>query len=66
MLGSKGGLMPLLDWIVAVVVLGGTGGVVAFRSWRAWREYQIQRRALDLLVRSMTEVDDPRHESSPR
>lgn len=55
--------MPLADRIVAVVVLGGTGGTVAFWSWRAWREYRIQRRALDILVRSMTEVEDPRHEA---
>jgi uncharacterized membrane protein len=55
--------MPFADQIVAVVVLVGTGGVLAFRSWRAWREYHIQRRAVDLLVRSMTEVEDPRHEA---
>lgn len=55
--------MPLVDRIVAMAVLGGTGGAVAWRSWTAWREYRIQRRALRLLVRSMTEVDDPRHEA---
>lgn len=57
-------VMPLVDRIVAVVVLGGTGGTVAFRSWRAWREYHIQRKALAILVRSMTEVEDPKREAS--
>lgn len=55
--------MPVPDQIAAVVVLGGTASVIAFRSWRALREYHIQRRALDILVRSMTEVEDPRREA---
>lgn len=58
--------MPLIDQIVAVAVLGGTGGAVAWQTFRAWREFRMQRRALDLLVRSMTEIDDPRRESTPR
>jgi hypothetical protein len=58
--------MPLADQIVALAVLGGTAGTLALRSWRAWREYRIQRRALDILVRSMTEIDDPRHEAPTR
>jgi hypothetical protein len=55
--------MALADQIVVVVVLGGAGGTVAFRSWRAWREYRIQRRELDILVRSMTEAEDPLHQA---
>ncbi|MGH2784466.1 MAG: hypothetical protein ACRDJ1_04350 [Actinomycetota bacterium] len=55
--------MPLADKIAAIVVLTGTGGAVALRSWRAWREYRFQRRALEILVRSMTEVEDPRHQA---
>lgn len=55
--------MALADQIIVVVVLGGSSGTVAFRTWRAWREYRIQRRALDILLHSMTEVVDPRHEA---
>ena len=58
--------MPLVDRIAAVAVLGGTGGTVAWRAWRAWREFHIQRKALSLLVRSMTKADDPRHEAPTR
>ena len=55
--------MSWVDPIAAVVVLGATGGTVAFWAWRAWREYHIQRKALAILVRSMTEVEDPEHKA---
>ena len=55
--------MPVVDRIVAIVVLGGTGGTVAWRSWRVWREFRIQRKALALLVRSVTEAEDPKREA---
>lgn len=58
--------MPLVDRIAAVAVLGGTGGTVAWRSWKAWREFRIQRKALRLLVRAMTDVGDPRHRTRAR
>jgi hypothetical protein len=56
-------MMPLADRVAAVVVLGGTGGAVASKSWRAWREYRIQRRALTLLIRSVTEAEHRKREA---
>ena len=53
--------MPIVDRIVAVAVLGTTGATVAWRAWKAWREFRIQRKALGLLVRSVSDVGEPRH-----
>ena len=56
--------MPLIDRIVAGGVLGGIGGVLAWRGARAWADYRLQRRALALLVRSVTELE--RQEGEPK
>jgi hypothetical protein len=56
-------LMPLVDRIVAVALLGSLSGAVTWKAWRAWREYRIQQRALHLLTRSVTEADGPRREA---
>jgi len=58
--------MKLFDQIVAVLVLTGTGGVVAWRTFRAWREFRMQRRALDLMVRSVTDAPKPDRERTTR
>jgi hypothetical protein len=58
-------VVPLLDRVVAVVVLGLTTGWIALRAVRAWADYRRQRRALDLLVRSMTEIEHPARERRP-
>ena len=58
-------VVPLLDRIVAVLVLGLTAGWIAFRAVRAWADYRRQRRALDILVRSMTEIERPTRERRP-
>lgn len=55
-------LVSLFDRIVAVLVLGLTSGWIALRAVRAWADYRRQRRALDLLVRSMTEIEQPSRE----
>ena len=52
--------MPLVDRIVAGAVLTGTGGLLAIRALRTWADFRRQRRAVDLLVRSMTEIEDRR------
>ena len=57
--------MLALDRIVSVVVLTGTGGVLVFRAFRAWAEYRLQRRSVDLLVRSMSEIEEPDREHRP-
>ena len=54
--------MPLFDRIVAWIALGGTGGLIALRSAKAWLDFRRQRKALDLLVRSMTELERPAKE----
>jgi len=58
-------VVPLFDRIVAVVILGLTAGWIAFRAIRVWADYRRQRRALDLLVRSMTEIEQPTREPRP-
>lgn len=55
--------MPAFDRIVSVAVLVGFGGLLAVRAIRAWADYRIQRRELDLLVRSVTEAEKPQKES---
>ena len=57
--------MPLLDRIVAIVVLSATLGVLAFRAYRMWVDFRIQRRAVELLVRSVTELERPTEERRP-
>jgi len=54
--------VPLFDKIVAIVVLTGLGGVLSIRAFRAWADYRLQRRSLDLLVRSVTEAEQPERE----
>ena len=54
--------MPAFDRIVSVVVLVGLGGLLLVRSIRAWADYRVQRRALELLVRSVTEAEKPQKE----
>lgn len=51
--------MPAFDRIVSALVLAGTGGVLLLRAVRAWADYRLQRRSVDLLVRSMTEIERP-------
>ncbi len=58
-------VVPIFDRIVAVAVLGLTAGWIALRAFRAWADYRRQRRALDLLVRSMTEIEHPTREHRP-
>ena len=58
-------VVPLLDRIVAVLVLGLTAGWIALRAVRAWTDYRRQRRALDVLVRSMSEIEQPARERRP-
>jgi hypothetical protein len=55
-------VVPMLDRIVAVVLLGLLAGWLVVRAARAWSDYRRQRRALDLLVRSMTEIEQPSRE----
>jgi hypothetical protein len=62
---TKGVAMPAFDRIVSVAVLTGTGGVLVFRAFRAWADYRLQRRSVDLLVRSMTEIEEPDREHRP-
>jgi hypothetical protein len=50
--------MPLVDRIVSVAVLGVLAGTLVIRAVRAWSDYHRQRRALDLLVRSVTEIEE--------
>jgi len=57
--------MPLFDRIVSVVVLAALGGVVVYRAFRAWADYRLQRRSVDLLVRSVTEIEHPEREPRP-
>lgn len=57
--------MPTFDRIVSAVVLSTTGGVLVVRAFRAWADYRLQRRSVDLLVRSMTELDEPDREHRP-
>ncbi len=57
--------MPLVDRIVATVFLGLLAGVLVVRAARVWADYGRQRRAVDLLVRSMTEIEEPRKERRP-
>jgi hypothetical protein len=54
--------MPAFDRIVAVFVLVAFGGLLLVRAIRAWADYRLQRRALDLLVRSVTEAEKPQKE----
>jgi hypothetical protein len=54
--------VPLFDKIVAVVALTGLGGVLSIRAFRAWADYRLQRRSLDLLVRSVTEAEQTERE----
>lgn len=54
--------MPAFDRIVSVVVLVLFGGLLGVRAIRAWADYRVQRRALDLLVRSVTEAEKPQKE----
>jgi hypothetical protein len=49
--------VPLFDRIVSLVMLLGLGGLIAARAFRAWADYRVQRRAVDLLVRSVTESE---------
>lgn len=58
-------VVPIFDRIVAVVVLGLTAGWIALRAFIAWADYRRQRRALDVLVRSMTEIERPSRERRP-
>ena len=58
-------VVPLFDRIVAVMVLGLTAGWLAWRAFGAWADYRRQRKALDLLVRSMTEIEQPSRERRP-
>lgn len=51
--------MPAFDRIVSVVVLVGFGGLLLVRAIRAWADYRVQRRAVELLVRSVTEAEKP-------
>lgn len=58
--------MPLFDRIVAVTVLGVLAGVLMIRAIHVWADYRRQRRALDLLLRSVTEIEKhPSRESRP-
>jgi hypothetical protein len=52
--------MPAVDRIASVVTLVGLGGLLVLRAVRAWADYRVQRRAVDLLVRSVTEVERPK------
>jgi hypothetical protein len=54
--------MPAFDRIVSVLVLVGFGGFLGVRAFRAWADYRVQRRALDLLVRSVTDAEKPEKE----
>lgn len=57
--------VPLFDQVVAMAFLGLLAGVLVVRAVRAWAEYRRQRLAVDLLVRSMTEIEEPRKERRP-
>ena len=57
--------MPLFDRIVAIVVLALLAGVLAIPAFHAWADFRRQRRALDILVRSITEIETPTREPRP-
>jgi hypothetical protein len=57
--------VPTFDRIAAVVVLAALGGVLVLRAFRAWAEYRLQRRSIDLLVRSVTEAEERERERRP-
>lgn len=57
--------MSLVDRIAAIVFLGLLSGVLVVRAVRVWADYRRQRRAVDLLIRSMTELEEPRKEHRP-
>lgn len=57
--------IPLFDRVVVIVLLGLLASALLVRAWRAWADYRRQQRALDLLVRSMTEIEEPRKERRP-
>jgi hypothetical protein len=57
--------MPLLDRVVSGVVLGTGASMLALRALRAWREARVQRRAIDLLTRTVTELERPARERRP-
>jgi hypothetical protein len=57
--------MPAFDWIVSVMVLAGLAGLLVVRALRAWADYRIQKRAVDLLVQSMTELEEAEPEHRP-
>jgi hypothetical protein len=58
--------LPLVDEIVAGVVLCGTAGVVAVRAAIVWRDFSLQRRAENLMARGVEllerEINEPRLE----
>ena len=57
--------MPLFDRIVAIVVLGLLAGALAVPAFHAWADFRRQRRAVDLLLRSITEIETPTPERRP-
>lgn len=50
--------MPLFDRIAAVAVLGVLAAALMIRALRVWADYRRQRRALDLLLRSVIEIEE--------
>ena len=62
MLRMKGVLVPTFDRIASIVVLAVLGGAIVYRAFRAWADYRLQRRSVDLLVRSVTEIEHPERE----
>jgi hypothetical protein len=65
MLASKEESVPLFDKVVAIAALGALGGVLTVRAFRAWADYRLQRRSVDLLVRSVTEAERQERERRP-
>lgn len=57
--------IPIFDRVVAVVILGLTASVLVVRAIGVWAEYRRQRRALELLVRSIIEIERPSREHRP-
>lgn len=50
--------MPLFDRIAAVAVLGVLAAALMIRALRVWADYRRQRGALDLLLRSVIEIEE--------
>lgn len=49
-------MLPL-DRAAAGLVLAGTGGVLAFRALRAWLDFRLQQRTLELTKLSVARLE---------